>query len=290
MDFNQISEMIDRVRKLKNEELKGNQHKIDANKNGKVDAHDFKLLRKMKKEEVEQIDELSKNTLKSYKYKAGQDARAHDSASLKAFKQGDKEKDDAHFNKSVKRMAGVSKAIDKLLKKGVAEGKNIGGERYDVIADLKGRTVNELNKLIQKLEGIVANYPDHSRTNEYLGLAKMIRAQKIGKKGVAEEVEEISERRSDREIALSDSPRRRSFGYDSHGYSLRPGHDEGKPVRDRNYGSSYSGPSDSAKIYHKVPFTQRDAAKAEGMKWDSGAKKWYHSSSTKSNQSKFEKS
>ena len=30
--------------KLK-EELKGNQHKIDANKNGKVDAHDFKLLR-----------------------------------------------------------------------------------------------------------------------------------------------------------------------------------------------------------------------------------------------------
>jgi hypothetical protein len=29
-----------------NEALKGNQHKIDKNKNGKVDAHDFKLLRK----------------------------------------------------------------------------------------------------------------------------------------------------------------------------------------------------------------------------------------------------
>ena len=36
------------------EELKGNQHKIDKNKNGKIDAQDFKLLRK---EEVEQIDE-----------------------------------------------------------------------------------------------------------------------------------------------------------------------------------------------------------------------------------------
>jgi hypothetical protein len=36
------------------EELKGKQHKLDKNKNGKVDAHDFKLLRK---EEVEQIDE-----------------------------------------------------------------------------------------------------------------------------------------------------------------------------------------------------------------------------------------
>ena len=33
-----------------NEELKGNQHKIDANKNGKIDAHDFKLLRDKNKQ------------------------------------------------------------------------------------------------------------------------------------------------------------------------------------------------------------------------------------------------
>jgi hypothetical protein len=33
------------------EELKGNQHKIDANKNNKVDAHDFKLLRAQKEKE-----------------------------------------------------------------------------------------------------------------------------------------------------------------------------------------------------------------------------------------------
>jgi hypothetical protein len=42
------------------EELKGDQHKIDANKNNKIDAHDFKLLRakkEVKKEEVEQIQE-----------------------------------------------------------------------------------------------------------------------------------------------------------------------------------------------------------------------------------------
>ena len=54
--------------KIMDEELKGKQHKIDANKNGKVDAHDFKLLRAKKevKEESEQIDELSKATLRSY--------------------------------------------------------------------------------------------------------------------------------------------------------------------------------------------------------------------------------
>jgi len=45
-----------------NEALKGGQHKIDANKNGKIDAHDFKMLRAKKKgmkEEVEQMDEAS---------------------------------------------------------------------------------------------------------------------------------------------------------------------------------------------------------------------------------------
>lgn len=44
-----------------NEALKGNQHKIDANKNGKIDAQDFKMLRGKKKgmkEEVK-LDEAS---------------------------------------------------------------------------------------------------------------------------------------------------------------------------------------------------------------------------------------
>jgi hypothetical protein len=55
------------VSKIMDEELKGNQHKIDANKNGKVDAHDFKLLRAKKTmKEEEQLDELSKSTVKSY--------------------------------------------------------------------------------------------------------------------------------------------------------------------------------------------------------------------------------
>lgn len=36
------------------EELKGNQKKIDKNKNGKIDAEDFKLLKKDKKSEVKE--------------------------------------------------------------------------------------------------------------------------------------------------------------------------------------------------------------------------------------------
>ena len=58
------------------EELKGNQHKLDHNKNGKIDAHDFKLLRSKKKvaEEAEELEELSTDTLRSYRAKAKDDA------------------------------------------------------------------------------------------------------------------------------------------------------------------------------------------------------------------------
>jgi len=47
------------------EALKGKQHKIDKNKNNKIDAHDFELLRK---EETEQLEEA---TVKTQKYSWG---------------------------------------------------------------------------------------------------------------------------------------------------------------------------------------------------------------------------
>lgn len=41
-----LKSVADAVKDVMAEQLKGDQHKIDKNKNGKVDAHDFKLLRK----------------------------------------------------------------------------------------------------------------------------------------------------------------------------------------------------------------------------------------------------
>jgi hypothetical protein len=56
LKFKDLMERINETRSLNLEEveqtdeaLKGNQHKIDANKNGKVDGHDFKILRNAKK-------------------------------------------------------------------------------------------------------------------------------------------------------------------------------------------------------------------------------------------------
>lgn len=58
-------------RKVVDEALKGNQHKIDvAEPKGKITKADFDKLRSMKKEEVEQIDELKHDTLRNYMRKA----------------------------------------------------------------------------------------------------------------------------------------------------------------------------------------------------------------------------
>jgi hypothetical protein len=57
------------------EALKGNQHKIDKNKNGKIDAHDFKLLQK---EEAEELEEAS---VKSEKHSWGKMMTVHHGAS-----------------------------------------------------------------------------------------------------------------------------------------------------------------------------------------------------------------
>lgn len=100
------------------EELKGGQHKIDANKNGKIDAHDFKLLRKKKKvaEEAEQIDELDTATLKSYRTKA----RAQGNAIVDKMKMGggDWSKDQKDTKTLRKRAAGANMSGKQLVKRG----------------------------------------------------------------------------------------------------------------------------------------------------------------------------
>jgi len=68
----ELSGVAEIAAQIMGEQLKGQQHKIDANKNNKIDAHDFKILRAQKdkekanslkygkqvKEEQEQIDEM----------------------------------------------------------------------------------------------------------------------------------------------------------------------------------------------------------------------------------------
>ena len=67
------------------EALKGNQHKIDKNKNGKIDAHDFKLLRKEESEIEEAADRIARAD-----YKVSPSGRKSHKEIV--FKDGDDEK------------------------------------------------------------------------------------------------------------------------------------------------------------------------------------------------------
>lgn len=102
------------------EELKGNQHKIDANKNNKIDAQDFKLLRskmKMKKEEVEQVNELKKSTLGSYIKKASKEYGRDKQVVGRESPDGTVAKARPEVRQKLKvRMRGIERAADRLAK------------------------------------------------------------------------------------------------------------------------------------------------------------------------------
>ena len=125
------------------EALKGNQHKIDANKNGKVDAHDFHLLRKKKKvaEEAEELEELSTDTLRNYR------AKAKDDAEKISFD------DDGADRRMRKRSMGSWDAGKKILKRGDALRKEeaeqideISAEKKDAYAQKAGKQLPGLFK------------------------------------------------------------------------------------------------------------------------------------------------
>jgi len=97
----ELSGVAEVAAQIMGEQLKGQQHQIDKNKNNKIDAHDFAILRgekkAVKKEEVEQIEELSKDTLKSYVGKVVDKTRT--------MPQGAKKQ---------KHLTGLGKAMDKM--------------------------------------------------------------------------------------------------------------------------------------------------------------------------------
>jgi hypothetical protein len=113
MYSDKVTQSVAEAAKKVMEELKGNQHKIDKNKNNKIDAHDFKLLRK---EEQEQIDELSSATMKSYVKGAKSDVAAHKDQKSSAMDQGDHKTASDSAAAIAKRQAGMAAAKAKLNK------------------------------------------------------------------------------------------------------------------------------------------------------------------------------
>lgn len=191
-----VGNILEADYKVKKEELKGNQHKIDMNKNNKIDAHDFKLLRskRTQKEEVEGVEEAyQKNT------------NTHDDLATRGISR-------ISMNKTP---AGKKKEFDRgteLLKHQMRTTKATGGvsgpkgklpEEVEQIDELNKDTLYSYNKkagadvekkdkslgqLIRKGDSVGANKTARQLNNR---LAGQERAEKRLNK---EEVEQIDER------------------------------------------------------------------------------------------------
>lgn len=142
MTYNQISEMIAKARNSATQRLKGKQHKIDMNKNGKIDAEDFEHLRKMKKEEVENVVEGSTP-------KEKQRTPYRDITSPEYKQAASKQRED------MKRETATNMGKDllkKILKKKMSEDVNLDEEQLD---ELKKTTLlSYANKAIGRKDAI----------------------------------------------------------------------------------------------------------------------------------------
>jgi len=126
------------------EALKGDQHKIDANKNGKVDAHDFHLLRKKKKvaEEAEELEELSEPTVRTYYNKAGEQGKKI--ADKMKMGGGDWSKDGSDTKTLKKRAAGRTMALKRRsgemkMSEDAEQIDEISAEKKDAYAQKAGK-------------------------------------------------------------------------------------------------------------------------------------------------------
>jgi hypothetical protein len=110
-----LKSVAEAAAKIMAEKLHPNQQKLDVHEpeKDKLTSADFKKLRSMKKEEVEQIDELSKSTLGSYVKKATRDY-GRNKERMGVLKNQDSD----HRQKADKRMANINKATDRLAKEG----------------------------------------------------------------------------------------------------------------------------------------------------------------------------
>ena len=152
---------IDEVRKC-DEALKGKQHKLDVDKDGKIEGEDLAKLRAMKEEEelnledfsleelqdfmvsedFEQLDELSKETLGKYIKKSSQ-YRGYHGMDAGAAGYRSKDQKDA-IDKMGRRQRGVEKAVGKLTKESIEA---TVSEDFEQLDELSKKT---LGKYIKK--------------------------------------------------------------------------------------------------------------------------------------------
>lgn len=159
-----------------NEALKGGQKKLDKNHNGKLDADDFKKLRKEEAVvEDEQIDEVSKKTLSNYIRKASSDAANHAyTAGTGGAGKMRINRDEFHA-KASSRLQGISKAAQKLAKEEVEEIDELSSATYK-------SAMNKAGNKAMWLRSAGTNNPEYKK--------RYNQAKKFQAKGIEQEKKE----------------------------------------------------------------------------------------------------
>jgi hypothetical protein len=131
------------------EALKGKQHKIDKNKNGQIDAHDFKLLRKEESEESAETIEESEERMARADYKVGASGRKSHKEIV--FNDAESKEDDKKEMKEAK-MSDADMAERERIVKGMK--KNLSGFKARYGKDAKSVMYATATKQAMKEETV----------------------------------------------------------------------------------------------------------------------------------------
>jgi hypothetical protein len=237
--------------KAKMEELKGNQHKIDKNKNNKIDAHDFKILRGEKKamKEEEEVEESNNPfDLKNYKSqlptkpgeKAGFDSKKISTGTVytrKPVKDEPMKKEEIDPNDTTtdtlkgREKTSANPFLSKKVKMDVPDNVKEDVEQID---ELKKSTVKSyMNKKVDRIhKDADLQYPFKPKPITKKEVEKNTKdlmrghARLSGVKPTSEEVEQIDELSKDTLKSYSSKAKKDSEEYKKAGYAYDSDPDE----------------------------------------------------------------
>jgi hypothetical protein len=135
------------------EALKGKQHKIDKNKNGQIDAHDFKLLRKEESEESAETIEESEERMARADYKTGPSGRkSHKEIVFNDAESKDDEEEEDKKEMKEAKMSDADMAERERIVKGMK--KNLSGFKARYGKDAKSVMYATATKQAMKEETV----------------------------------------------------------------------------------------------------------------------------------------
>jgi hypothetical protein len=181
VEFQQILEMINRSRSCLKEKLKGDQHKIDMNKNGKIDAEDFMHLRKKTKPTMEEA-ELDEGSM-------------HAARPRNASRPGTEPAKKGSLQDRIMAARARIDAKKKDVKEEVEDVMEGSQQIYKVVALDKGNALKKPTKMKVKADSIEDLFSRLSANDWYpleINGVKVIAGKRL-KEDVAEEAEQVDE-------------------------------------------------------------------------------------------------